>query len=1774
MATKKQLESKQKLKGKARTVAKDKAYVRVRAKVEVKSKDKPKKAVQLKKDKKMLRKDSENLPRPRRATVKKDRDASRILAEKDLARTEKKYRIIADNTHDMEFWINPDGKYLYVSPSCARITGYDKEEYLSDLALGIRMIHPDDIPIFKSHLSEEKKKKAGEIEFRIIRKDGEVRWMSHACQPVFDEDGRFIGSRGSNRDITASKLAEQAIEDAQKKAITEKNRLEAIMKAIPVGIALVDAQGGTIKSNVAFEKVWGSPRPAANSIADYAAFTAWWVDSGEPVKPEEWASARAVRNGETVVGQIMEIERFDGTRAIVHNSAAPIFDADRNITGSAVSIMDITRHIEDELSLKRERDFNKAVLETIGSLVIVLDRKGCIVNFNKTCRDLTGYTLEEVLNIPFWDILLLPEEITPVKAVFSNLFAGQFPNQFENYWVTKDGKRRLITWSNTVISNDKGEVDYVIGTGLDITEQREFEEALRKSEEDLNRAQSVAQIGSWRLNMQKNELLWSDENHRIFGIPKGIVMTYETFLGSVHPDDREYVDQMWSAALRGEPYDIEHRIVVNGEVKWVRELAELEFDKEGMLLGGFGTTQDITEKKQDEESLRKSEERLTSALKAGDVFAFEWNPMTDDVIRSESCAPIIGLPPDESIIDTGREFFQRIHPDDRDKFLALLNSVRPDAPSYETTYRLQRPDGKTVILEETARAQFDNEGHLVRLYGMTADVTERETALALLRKSEQELSIARDELEMKVQERTKEIREKAGLIDSLFKHTITPLVLLDREFNFLRVNKAYADVCMKDVHEFYGHNHFELFPHEENQLIFRRVVETKIPYQVFAKPFVFPDHPEWGTTYWDWTVTPLLDSNGEVNFLIFSLNDVTGRVKAQERIKIERNRLRTILDTMPDGVIIVSKDYEIQYVNPQLERDFGSVEGRKCHEYFHGLREACSWCRSKEVLAGNIVQHEWTYAKTGKIYDLLSAPFINDDGSVSQMKISHDITKRKQAEEAIKFERQRLYSVLEQLPAYVALLAPDYTFSFVNEEFKRRFGDPGNRKCHEYLFGLKEPCEGCQTFRILTERLNSNQWEWTGPDGNTYAIFDYPYTDIDGTAKILEMGLDITERKKAEEYLRLSENRYRLLMEQAADGIILMDINMNTIDVNTAACWITGYAREEMLGMNARALMVSDDIENTLLSLNRAISGETVRENRNLIRKEGHIVTVEASVKMIESDMIQVIFRDITERKERESRIHVTDTLLGLYAKTTSRQEYLESVVQVIHDWSGCRCVGIRVADSRGYIPYESYTGFSQEFWKMENMLSLNKDMCACIRTVTGKYEPQDASVLTSPHGSVYINNSLEFLQGLTEEETARFRGNCIRNGFLSIALIPIRYRDSTTGLIHLADERAGTVPLKVVQFLESVSSLIGEAIHRFNTEEALRKSEARLNKAQGIAHIGNWEWNIDANELSWSDEMYRIFGVSRGQFGATYEAVLDFIHPDDRQAVQEAVTNAFFERKPYAVVHRIIPYGSGEKTVQEQGEIIFDQDEVPLRIVGTIQDVTEQKKKEEELRSSREQLRKLYMNLETIREKEREKIAREVHDEFGTMLTALKIDVSWLEKKLLSQHPDLIERLHKNTEHLSSAIKTVQRISSELRPGILDHLGLAAATEWQVKEFATRMGITWNVDIDMESADVQRDLSISMFRILQESLTNIARHASASDIKVTLMESEGTLHMEITDNGRGITDDQIIDPQSFGLIGIRERVEHMGGEAEIGRAPQGGTTVSIKIPVRQGVIK
>ncbi len=221
------------------------------------------------------------------------------------------------------------------------------------------------------------------------------------------------------------------------------------------------------------------------------------------------------------------------------------------------------------------------------------------------------------------------------------------------------------------------------------------------------------------------------------------------------------------------------------------------------------------------------------------------------------------------------------------------------------------------------------------------------------------------------------------------------------------------------------------------------------------------------------------------------------------------------------------------------------------------------------------------------------------------------------------------------------------------------------------------------------------------------------------------------------------------------------------------------------------------------------------------------------------------------------------------------------------------------------------------------------------------------------------------------------------------------------------------------------------------------------------------------------------------------------------------------------------------------------------------------------ELRTSREQLRHHYAHLQAVREEERSRIAREIHDELGQVLTALKMDLSWLNSSLPDSFPALREKAKSMLKLIDMTIKTVQRISAELRPGMLDDLGLSAAIEWQAKEFRDRTGIEAEVIFSQEDIVIDSERSTVVFRIFQETLTNIARHAEATKLKINLIKSDSKLVLKVRDNGKGITKEQILDAKSFGLIGMRERVDPWRGKVKIRGVRDQGTIVYVSIPLQ-----
>ena len=336
---------------------------------------------------------------------------------------------------------------------------------------------------------------------------------------------------------------------------------------------------------------------------------------------------------------------------------------------------------------------------------------------------------------------------------------------------------------------------------------------------------------------------------------------------------------------------------------------------------------------------------------------------------------------------------------------------------------------------------------------------------------------------------------------------------------------------------------------------------------------------------------------------------------------------------------------------------------------------------------------------------------------------------------------------------------------------------------------------------------------------------------------------------------------------------------------------------------------------------------------------------------------------------------------------------------------------------------------------------------------------------------------------------------------------------------------------------------------------------------------------------------------------GADKDALLDYVFHHQRMTiVNEAYARQY--RVPIAdligktpaefFAHDIQAGKAGWRTMFDAGHSHVETNErrmdgTPVRIeghyvcvydekgritghLGIQRDITERHLSAEENARSREELRALAARLETIREEERTRIARELHDELGQTLTALKLDLAWLQSRLTRHvQGDLVERCDGLLGRLDEVMVSVRRIITELRPSVLDQLGLSDAIEWQAQDFAQRTGLELDLDIEAGMASPPHAMASAVFRMLQEALTNVARHANATRVRVALRVAADSLRLEVADDGRGITQREQRGSHSLGLLGLRERAIAWGGTLSVSGSPSAGTTVSLQLPMPAG---
>ena len=347
---------------------------------------------------------------------------------------------------------------------------------------------------------------------------------------------------------------------------------------------------------------------------------------------------------------------------------------------------------------------------------------------------------------------------------------------------------------------------------------------------------------------------------------------------------------------------------------------------------------------------------------------------------------------------------------------------------------------------------------------------------------------------------------------------------------------------------------------------------------------------------------------------------------------------------------------------------------------------------------------------------------------------------------------------------------------------------------------------------------------------------------------------------------------------------------------------------------------------------------------------------------------------------------------------------------------------------------------------------------------------------------------------------------------------------------------------------------------------EKLKQSEQRLADAQQVAHIGSWERDLRTNELNWSDELYRLFGLQAHESKVSYQWLLSLVLPQDVDRIHALVDEAIRERLPFNCDYRItLPDGS-VRVLNDRGSVILNEEGEPIRLVGTAQDVTELRQAEQALQEYRARLQTLSRRLLEVQEEERRHLARELHDEVGQMLTGLRLQLKGAGDLSADAVNDRLEQARGIANEL---LERVRGLSFELRPAALDQFGLLPALLALFERYTEQTGVLVKFKHSQLEGRFEPEVETAGYRIVQEALTNVARHAGVGAVVVRVWTSTGMLGLQIEDQGVGFDPEAALAaPRSSGLAGMRERVLLLDGQFMIDSRPGGPTQITAEIPI------
>ncbi len=1095
------------------------------------------------------------------------------------------------------------------------------------------------------------------------------------------------------------------------------------------------------------------------------------------------------------------------------------------------------------------------------------------------------------------------------------------------------------------------------------------------------------------------------------------------------------------------------------------------------------------------------------------------------------------------------------------------------------------------------------------------------------------------------------------ILQSMLENTEAQIAYLDHDFNFVKVNSAYAKGSGRTVQELIGRNHFDLFPSEENKRIFENARDTGEIVRFRDRPFVYADHPERGVTYWDWTLTPLKDDAGYVRGLALSLADRTERKKAEDALKEAEERFR--LAASVPSIVMAEVDAQLRYVwihNPP-DFDAAQVIGKRDDELdpSEDAKLLVEWKRM--VLATGLPRRcEWSIRRPDGIhyYDLHLRPRLDGNGrTVGITSVAIDITERRRAAEALRESEGRANALIKYAPTGIWEI--DYRapkLISVNDAMCELSGYTRE----EFLSMNPTDILVGDSKKLFAERIKRQLAGEKIDDTVDFAVRKKDGSVINVTLNVsfsrenpytaLVIGHDITGRKKAEEALKESEEKYRNLFENMAQAFALCEVipddagqpyDFRYLEANPAQLKMLNLPREALVGKTARELVAIRDYDLLNTYFRVALTGEPVQLER-IGRTSKRWISV--SITSNRKGYFSLLTQDITERKRIEEELarhreHLEELVAERTASLKESEEKFHNIIETANEgiWvtdpeSNATFINQKMADMLGYTREELlgrdiidllvenereaalanrpklkqgikltvertyYRKDGRTVTTLANITPLfddkgnhignlrmhtditdRKKADEALKESEAKYRriietANEGIWMTDTQGkAVFVNQKMADMLGYTREEII---GKDITDFMIEgDRATVLANRPRMAGGMTVRDEsnfrrRDGTIIATMVNAtplfdangrFTGLMSMHTDITERKKAEAELKASEEKYRRIIETANEGIWVSNREGKALFVNRKMADMLGYTPKELLG--HDVREFVVKGEsegvdatRQRLRQGVktqNERKFRRKDGSIMVSLV---NATPRFDEQGN--YDGN------FTMHTDITERKRAEAELK-------KFPLRLFEAQEKERVNISRELHDQTGQYLTALKLLLGRIKNVADERATPLVLEAYNLT---AETIQQVRDLSLSLRPPMLDSLGLAASLVWQFDRIKIQTGVSVNFEHAGLEEKLPPEISTAAFRIIQEALTNAVRHAGVKEVNVTVEKGRDALSLTVSDRGHGFDPKEIDALKSSGLANMRERTALLGGKFSISSAPGAGTTVTVELPL------